>query len=158
MKRMLIFLLQSVIILIGLAVCTFLIWEPQIEGANVHKTLMQIYFQDPFIAYAYIAAIPFFIILYKTIKILGVVRNNTVISPMAMQDLRTIKYCALVIIAFVIVGEIFILSNTSDDHTGGVFIGIFISSGSLIIGAVAAKFERVLLNAKKIPANHNLTV
>lgn len=158
MKRIPTLFLQAVIVLIGIAALTFLIWEPQIEGVNVNKTLFQIYFQDPFLAYAYIASIPFFVILYKTIKLLRAVRKSTVFSLTSVKDFRTIKYCALIMIGFVIGGEIFIISNPSDDRAGGVFMGILVSFGSIVIGSAAAMFERVLQNAVDIKLEHDLTV
>lgn len=49
------------IVLFGVAALTFLLWEPHLEGRNVHATVYQIYFNDPFLAYAYIASLPFFL-------------------------------------------------------------------------------------------------
>ncbi len=51
------------------------------------------------------------------------------------------------IIGFVIAGEIFIGLGDSDDRAGGVFIGILISFGSIVIASAAAMFERILQNA-----------
>ena len=65
MKRHSIFL-QVVIVLIGIGVLALMLWEPQIEGRNAHATLFEIYFQDPFLAYAYIASTSFF--LWRSFK------------------------------------------------------------------------------------------
>src|SRR5215467_7470888 len=100
--------LQAVIVLIGVAALALLLWEPHIEGRNAHATLFQIYFNDPFLAYAYIASIAFFVGLYHAFKVLGYAGQNKVFSPEAVKALRTIKYCAISIIGFVAVGEIFI--------------------------------------------------
>ncbi len=58
-------LLQVVIVLIGIAALVFMLWEPHIEGRNAHATLFQIYFNDPFLVYVYIASISFFVALYQ---------------------------------------------------------------------------------------------
>lgn len=157
MKRSSIFL-QTVIVLIGIGALAFMLWEPHIEGRNANATLFQIYFQDPFLAYAYIASIPFFAALYQAVKVLGYAGQNKVYSPEAVKAMRTIKYCALLIIGFAAVGEIFILLNTSDDRAGGVVIGILIIFGSVVIAAAAGMFERILQNAVDVQSANELTV
>src|SRR5438445_5752113 len=120
MKRASTIFLQVVIVLIGIAVLAFLLWEPHLEGRNVNATLFEIYFKDPFLAYAYMASIPFFVALYQAFKVLGYVGQNKVFSPGAVKALRTIKFCAISIIGFVVGGEIFIMLGNSDDRAGGV--------------------------------------
>ena len=44
--------LQVVIVLIGMGALGLMLWEPHIEGRNAHATLFEIYFKDPFLAYA----------------------------------------------------------------------------------------------------------
>jgi hypothetical protein len=71
-----------------------------------------------------------------------------VFSQASVKALRTIKFCALTIVGFVVAGEsIFILFNDSDDRAGGVVMGIVIAVGSLVIAAAAAMFEEILRNA-----------
>ena len=144
--------------LIGIGALAMLLWEPHVEGRNAHATLFQIYFNDPFLAYAYVASIPFFVALYQAFKILGYAGQNQVFSPAAVKALRTIKYCAIAIIGFVAGAEIFILFSNSDDRAGGVFIGILITFGSIVIATAAAMFERILQNAVEIKSENDLTV
>src|SRR5262245_61498946 len=127
MKRSSTAFLQIVIVLIGIGAVALLLWEPHIEGRNAHATVFEIYFKDPFLAYAYIASIPFFVALYQGFKVLGYAGQNTVFSLAAVRSLRTIRYCAMAIVGFVAVGEIFIMVGNSDDRAGGVFIGILIA-------------------------------
>ena len=157
MKRSSIFL-QAVIVLIGIGAVALMLWEPHLEGRNAHSTFFEIYFNDPFLAYAYIASIPFFMALYQAIKVLGYSRQNKVFSQAAVKALRTIKYCAISIIGFAVGGEIFIMLSTSDDRAGGVFMGILIIFGSVVIAAAAAMFERILQNAVDIKSDNDLTV
>ncbi len=156
MKRSSIFL-QVVIMLIGICAFAFMLWEPHIEGRNAHSTFFEIYFKDPFLAYAYIASIPFFTLLYQAFKVLGYSRQNKVFSQDSLKALRTIRYCAISIIGFVAVGEIIIMLGNSDDRAGGVFMGILITFGSVVIAAAAVKFERILEKAVVIKSN-DLTV
>ena len=150
--------LQVVIVLIGIASLGFMLWEPHLEGRNVHATLFEIYFKDPFLAYAYLGSLPFFVALYQAFKVLGYARLNKVFSPEAVKALRTIKYCAICIIGFVAVGEIFIMSGDSDDRAGGVFMGVLITFGSVVIVTAAAVFGRHLQNAVDIKSENDLTV
>src|SRR6266481_4183652 len=133
MKRSSTIFLQVVIVLIGIGALAVMLWEPHIEGRNAHATLFEIYFKDPFLAYAYFASIPFFAALYQAFKVLGYVGQDKVFSPTAVRALRTIKYCAMAIVGFVAIGEVFIMLGDSDDRAGGVFMGILITFPSLVI-------------------------
>src|SRR3954451_20740324 len=104
MKRSSTIFLQVVVVLIGIGALALLLWEPQVEGVNKHATNFEIYFKDPFLALVYAGSIPFFIGLYQAFKVLGYVGRNNVFSPEVVKALRTIKYCALGVIGFV-VGE-----------------------------------------------------
>src|SRR6476660_2882550 len=120
MKRSSTIFLQAVIVLSGIGALALMLWEPRIEGRNAHATLFEIYFEDPFLAYAYVASIPFFVALYQAFKVLGYARQNEVFSQAAVKALRTIKWCAIAIIGFVAGAEAFIMLHTSDDRAGGV--------------------------------------
>ena len=159
MKRSATIFLQIVIVLIGIGALALLLWEPQIEGVNAHATNFEIYFKDPFLALVYAGSIPFFIALYQAFKVLGYVGQNKVFSPEVVKALRTIKYCALDIIGFVVLEEIVIMLNHgSDDPAGGVFMGILITFGSIVIATAAAMFERILQNAVDLKSENDLTV
>jgi hypothetical protein len=157
-NRSSILFLKAVLVLIGIGALALMLWEPHIEGRNAHATLFEIYFKDPFLAYAYIASISFFVALYQAFKVLGYVGQNQVFSPAAVRALRTIKYCAMAIIGFVVVGEIFIILGNSDDRAGGVFMGILIAFPSMVIATAMAVVERVLQNAVDIKSENDLTV
>ena len=144
--------------LIGIGVLALMLWEPHLEGRNAHATLFEIYFKDPFLAYAYIASTPFFVGLYQAFKVLGYAGKNKVFSQAAVKAMRTIKYCAISMIGFVAVAEVFIMLSNSDDRAGGVFIGILIAFGSVVSAAAAAMFERILKNAVDIKSGNDLTV
>lgn len=134
--------LQAVIVLLGIGALGLLLWEPHIEGRNAHATTFQIYLNDPFLAYAYIASLPFFVAVLKAFMVSKYVGQPKLFSLEVIKDLRVIKYCAIAMMGFVGVGEIFIMLGTSDDRAGGVFIGLLIFLGSVIMAFVAAMFER----------------
>ena len=122
MKRSSTIFLRVVIVLIGIGVLALMLWEPHLEGRNVHATLFEIYFKDPFLAYAYIASISFFVALYQAFKLLGYIGQNKVFSPSSVRALRTIKYCAISLVGFIVAAEayLFIVQRGKDDIAGGV--------------------------------------
>jgi hypothetical protein len=161
MKRSSIVFLQIVIVLIGVAALAFLLWEPQVEGVNKNATNFEIYFQDPFLALVYAGSIPFFIALYRAIQALGYVGRNDVFSPEVVKALRTIKYCALAIIGFVVVEELWILliSGGDNENPGApIFLGLLIVFPSIVVAATAGMFERILQNAVDLKSENDLTV
>ena len=158
MKRGSTVFLQIVIVLIGIAALAFLLWEPHVEGRNAHATLFEMYFKDPFLAYMYVASIPFFMALYQAFKVLGYVRQDKTFSPATVKALRTIKYCALAIVGFVAVGVVFMISGDKDDRPAGVFMRILIIFPSIVVATAAAVFERILQNAVDIKSENDLTV
>ena len=158
MKRTSTVFLQAVVVLIGIGALALLLWEPQIEGRNAHATQFAIYFKDPFLAFVYIGSIAFFVAVYQAFKVLGYAGKNKIFSPAAVKALRTIKYCAMTIIGFVVAEEIMIMFNNSDDRAGGVFMGVLITFGSIVIATAAEMFERILQNAVDIKSENDLTV
>lgn len=147
--------------LIGIGALALMLWEPHLEGRNAHATTLQIYFKDPFLALVYVGSIPFFIALYQAFKVLGYVGQNKVFSPEVVKALRTIKYCALAIIGFVVVEEIFIMlmNNRDSDNPGApVFMGVLITFPSIVVATAAAMFERILQNAVDMKSENDLTV
>jgi hypothetical protein len=158
MKRSSPIFLQLVLVLIGIGALALMLWEPHVEGRNAHATLFEIYFNDPFLAYAYVGSIPFFVALYQAFKVVGYAGQNKVFSQAAVTALRTIKYCAIALIGFVAVGEIFIMFGNSDDRAGGVFMGVLITFGSIVMATAAAMFERILQDGVDIKSENDLTV
>jgi hypothetical protein len=138
--------LQAIIVLIGFAVFAFLLWEPHIEGRNAHATLFEIYFNDTFLACAYIASAPFFVALYQAFKLLGDAGRTGTFSLRSLRALRTIKYCALIIIGFIAVGEAYlvIMVRGEDDIAGGVAMGLLVTLLCTAIATAAALFDRAL--------------
>jgi len=137
-----------------------MLWEPHLEGRNAHATLFQIYFNDPFLAYAYTASIAFFVALYQAFKLLGYVARNEIFSQGSVKALRTIKYCAMTLVAFILGAEayFFIAVRGKDDIAGGVMMGLFLIFVSVVIATAAAVFERTLQSAVEMKSENDLTV
>jgi hypothetical protein len=149
MKRSLAIFLQATILLIGVGVFALLLWEPNLEGRNLNATLFEVYFKDPFLAYIYLAFVPFFVALYQAFKILGYARRDELFSQRPVRALRIIKYCAITTAIFILGAEAYIFTfvRGTDDIAGGVMMGAFIILVSAIIATAAAVFERTLRKA-----------
>src|SRR3954467_9696121 len=94
-------ILQVIIVLIVIGTVTLLLWEPHLEGRNAHATLFEIYFKDPFLAYVYFASIAFFVALCQAFTLLGYIGQDRVFSLNSVRALRTIKYCAIALVALI---------------------------------------------------------
>jgi hypothetical protein len=161
MKKTATVFLQVVIVLIGAGVLGFLLWEPHLEGRNVDATLFAMYFKDPFLAYVYVASIPFFVALYKAFKLLGYVGQNQVFSQASVQALRAIKYCAFVTAVAIVAADAYLsvaARSSNDDAAGAVMLGLVATFIAVVIGTAAAVFERVLKKAVAIKSEHDLVV
>lgn len=138
--------LQIVLVLVAVGSFALMLWEPHLEGRNAHATTFEIYFHDPFLAYAYLASIAYYVALYKAFRLLGYVRHGNASSLESVRAVRTIKYCAIALVVMVAgaLAYIFIIVRGKDDIAGGVAIGVVMILSFTVIASAAAMFERRL--------------
>jgi hypothetical protein len=148
-KRSAVIFLQVAIVLIAIGALALMLWEPHLEGRNAHATPFEIYFKDPFLAYAYVASLAFFVALFQAFTLLGYIGRNQAFSRDSVKAVRIIKYCAIALVAMIgaAVVYLFIAVRGKDDIAGGVAIGLVMSFVSAVIATAAAVFERLLRNA-----------
>lgn len=160
MKRSATIFLQAVILLFGLGALALMLWEPHLEGRNAHATTFEIYFKDPFLAYAYAASIAFFTALYQAFRLLGYIGRNQVFSLKSVRALRIIKYCAMILVVTIggALAYLFIFVRGKDDIAGGVAMSLGMSFVAVVVATAAAVFERLLQNAVDIKTENDLTV
>ncbi len=151
--------LQVVIVLFGIGSLALLLWEPHIEGRNAHATLFEIYFNDPFLGYAYTGSIAFFAALYQAFRLLGYVGRGEVFSQRSVKALRTIKYCGMTVIGFLVGAEAYfsIVRRGKDDIAGGVMMGLALIFVSAVVTTAAAVFEKTLQSAVELKSENDLT-
>ena len=107
----------------------------------------------------YAAAIPFFIALWQTLKLLRYIDQNTAFSDLSVKALRNIKQCAIVISILYIGGVPLLLPIAeADDAPGLMVIGLAIACAPLVVAVFAAVLERLLQNAIDIKSEVDLTV
>lgn len=158
MKRSATVFLQVVVIMIAIGALAFLLGAPHREGRNANATTFEVYFKDPFLAYVYVASIAFFTALYQAFRLLRFAGKNMMFTPEAVQAIRIIKYCALIIIAFVFVSVIFVPFGDPEDRPPGVMMRLVVTFGAIVVAAAAATFERLLQNAVEMKSENDLTV
>ena len=160
MKRGSTLFLRAVILLIGIGALAGMIISPQLEGRNTNADLFSIYFQDPFLAYAYIASIPFFVALYQAFQLLGYIGQNKVFSLDSVRALRTIKYCAIILSILIVIAALYIriFHAKGDDPAGFIALCIVATFISVVIATATAVFERLLQSAVDIKSENDLTV
>lgn len=149
--------LQVVVVVLGLGTLGLLLWEPHLEGRNVHATTFEIYFRDPFLAYVYVGSIPFFVALQRAFGLFGEAGRHGSFSPASLDALRTIKVCALVILGFVAGGVVIILAfGDGEDRPAGIFMSVLVAFAASAIAATAAigarSLQRALRGADSPPA------
>jgi hypothetical protein len=146
MKKISTLFLQVVVVAFGLGILVFMLWEPHLEGVNAHATsLREIYFDDPFLACAYIVSIAFFLAVYKAFRVLGYVREDRTFTPETLKALRTIKFSAITLATPTLAGIVYLfIARPGDDIAGGVAIGLGITLVSVVVAAAAAMFEQVV--------------
>lgn len=139
--------LKMVIVFIGIGTLAFLFLEPLHEGRNVNATLFQVYFNDGFLAYVYIASIAFFVALYNAFTLIGYIGNNKASSEHSVKALRTIRYCSLALVVCIVGAEAYLVivqRKIEEDIAGGVAMGLFAMLISVVMGAVTAVLEQLV--------------
>lgn len=148
MKKSLTLFLQAACVLIGWGALIFLLGEPHFEGRNAHATVFEIYFNDPFLAYAYVGSMPFFYALYRAFRLCGHARKNGAWSQVTVDGLRVIRRCALTVVGFVAGASFFIISlGDKEDRPAGVAMSLLVAGAAGTVAAVAARLARNLQNA-----------
>ena len=149
MKRSPTIFLQVVVVLIGIVALGIMIRFPLTEGRATNLDLFSIY-ADPFIIYGYVASISFFVALYQAFKLLGYIGQNKVFPLHSVRAVRTIRYCAIILSASIIMAGLYIriFHATDDDPAGFLATCIVATFISIVVATAAAVFERVLQSVK----------
>jgi hypothetical protein len=143
--------------LIALAICIFAL--PSIkEGATQEypgaENLLYV-----LIGGLYLSAIPFFISLYQSIKLLNYIDKNQAFSQLSVNALKTIKYCGIAIsICYVAAIPYLFHVAELDDAPGLGLIALVFACGPLVISTFAAVLQKLMQNAIDIKSENDLTV
>jgi hypothetical protein len=159
MKRETLFL-KAAVILMGipvLALCIFLV--PAISNFMAELYPEAAYLQDLIMIGLYATAIPFYIALYQTLKLLSYIDENKSFSELSIKALKNIKYCATAIsILHVLNMPLFYLMAKRVDPPIIMPIGWGMIFAALVIAVFAAVLQKLLKHAIDIKSENDLTV
>lgn len=154
MKRGSTIFLRAVVLVMGavvLALC--LIWLP----LAIYPFNWGGY--DPILMGLYVSAIPFFLALHQTLRLLGLIDRNQAFSDLSVKALKNIRNCALTITSLFVLGLPYIFHVADlDDAPGVVAIAFIIIFTSLAVAVFAAVLKKLLGNAIEIKRENELTV
>lgn len=163
MKRSSTLFLRLAVFLIGapvLALCVFLLPEiayfaiqEAMNGAWLGYVILGV------LVLMYGSAIPFYLALYQTLKLLGYIDKNESFSEMSVIALKKIKIYAIIISGLYVAAlpGIYFIAQW-DDAPGLILIGMVVSGASLVIAVFAAVLKRLLEEAIEVKSENDLTV
>lgn len=128
-----------------------MLWEPHLEGRNANATFFEVYFNDLFLAYFYLASLPFFVALYQVCRILQNIGQNKLLSQETVAAFKKLKYCAFTIAGAIFAADAYLglaARSNGEDAAGAIMLGIVIAFASITAGIAAAVFERALRDAR----------
>lgn len=107
----------------------------------------------------YASAVPYFIALFQTFRLLGFIDKNEAFSELSVKALKYIKFCA-VSISVLYMGSMpfFYLIGEKDDAPGVIVIGMALTFAPIVIAVFAAVLEKLLKHAIEIKSENDLTV
>ena len=159
MKRETLFL-KLAVFLIGapvLALCIFGL--PWIAADTTESGLDIAYFVYGIIIVMYLSAVPFFVSLFQTFRLLSLIDKNNAFSELSVRALRNIKFSAIIISGLYLVSmPFFYLIGEIDDAPGIIIIGMVLTFSPMVIAVFAAVLQRLLRQAIDIKSENDLTV
>lgn len=160
MKRVSTLFLKVAVFLIGmpiLALCIFVVPRIADFAAELypdHAYLKYLVFVD-----LYASAVPFYLALYQSFRLLIYIDRNEAFSELSVRALKNIKYCAVAISILYVAGlPLLYLIAEADDAPGVILIGLVIIFASMVIAFFAAVLQRLLKEAIDIKSENDLTV
>lgn len=158
MKRSSTIFLKIALFLMGapvLALCIYGIIDLTNNPANPDYA----YILYPAVIIMYVSAIPYFIALYQSFRLLTYIDKNKAFSNISVIALQKIKYSAITFSALYLIMMPFVfLVAEKDDAPGLVIFGMVPVFASMVIAVFAAVLKRLLQQAIDIKSENDLVV
>lgn len=107
----------------------------------------------------YITALPFFMALWQSLKLLNNIDQGSAFSELSVQCLTTIKYCVSIIATiYVLFVPLLYPIAEVDDAPGLIIMGMVVACAPISIAVFAAVLEKLLKSAIEIKSENDLTV
>jgi hypothetical protein len=112
-----------------------------------------------FVIDLYASAIPFFVALYHTLRLLSYIDKNIAFSELSVRSLKYIKYCAFTFsMLYVSALPMFYLWAKGAGAPGVMLFGLVIILASIVIAVFASILQKLLKNAIDIKSENDLTI
>ncbi len=152
--------LKSVLIVMGLPILAFCILIlPSIakEILGYHPEYSTFIYAVLVVMYA--TAIPYYMALYQSFKLLNLIDANMAFSDLSVKALKNIKQCAYAIsIMYTLIMPFFYILGEFDDAPGIILIGLTLIFASTVIAFFAAILQKLLKDAIEFKSENDLTV
>lgn len=150
--------LRLVVMIIGLlimAMCVFLVpWL-----AKEAFTRYPMHWVVLVMVCLYLAALPFYVALAETWKLLYVIDSNQAFSNLSVVALKRIMLCAICIcVLHTAILPILYLIAQFEDAPGLIILGMVIPGASMVIAVFAAVLRTLLDEALAIKSDNDLTI
>jgi hypothetical protein len=155
---------RGVVYLVGiaaLAVCFILLPELVREESVGKPTDPSLTFL--FFAFAYVLAVPFFIALYQTHKLLDLIDKHQAFTQKTLRALQYIKNCTIafgvmLVMALVIVLSIVRSIDPREDITAFISIGFIFTFVTAIIAVFVAVLQKLVADAVALKSENDLII
>ena len=116
-------------------------------------------YEPVLVGICYLAAIPYYIALHQTLKLLNYIDQNKPFSELSVKALRKVKLGAMAISGLYTIGmpAIFYIAD-NDDAPGVVMFALLIIGTSLVVATSAGVLQKLLQTAIDIKSENDLTV
>lgn len=160
MKRGSTFFLRAAVVVIGAVIAALCIFALPAGWVGVAEEYDDItYALYGLILALYVAAIPFFIALHQTLRLLSYIDKNKAFSNLSVKALKRIAYCGLAVaVVFIASLPFFYVWAQEEDAPGLIVIGMVFVGASLTVSVFATILQRLLKEAIAIKSEHDLTV
>lgn len=144
---------------IVLALCVFAlpaIWQD--VPSETHGQAVWFQVRAILVAF-YVGAVPFYIALWQSLKLLGYIDKGKAFSSLSVGALKVIAWCGVAISAiFVASLPFFYLWAERADAPGLILMGMILSCAAFTVTVFAALMQRLLKQAITMKAENDLTV
>lgn len=158
MKRASVILLQLAIGIMGTIVfllCVF--WLPWLARHTAELFPEFAYLRYPVLIFLYVTAVPFYFALFQAFNLLRFIARGDAFSSVAVEALKTIKYCAVCVAILYVVGYCSLVTQNAVNPGIVLIAGVIICTSS-VIALFSAVLQMLLRHALDIKTENELTV
>lgn len=158
MKKWMLNSLRMSVALIGIIILAFLLfWLPNIAKRFAVSDAEYAYLRYPMLIGLYATAIPFYLGIFHTLKLIKLIESDGAFTEDACRSLGYISIYSMTVIVLYIIGMVFL--NVNNAAQPGIFLlGILIIFVAFIISIFAAILKALLTKVVEIKDENDFTI